>query len=100
MWRLLSPWFGVLEAADAQGARDWLACRRDIDALVVPSHLPDAERREFLPTCAEEPLGARAVVVVRPADPRKVVMRLPDWSAFGDMGSVRALVRAATQADA
>ena len=41
MWRALNRAFGVIEADSAGAARAWIACRPDIDALVVQDELPD-----------------------------------------------------------
>lgn len=68
MWRSLSRAFGVIEARDAQGARDWIAQRPDIDALVVQDELPDARGVELVRDLANEshPIAAHAIVLARP----------------------------------
>jgi len=70
MWRSLSRAFGVIEAPDAKGARDWIAHRPDIDALVVQDELPDARGVELVRDLALEshPIASRAIVLARPAD--------------------------------
>ncbi len=68
LWRSLSRAFGVIEAPDARGARDWIAHRPDIDALVVQDELPDARGVELVRALANEshPIAARAIVLARP----------------------------------
>lgn len=68
MWRSLSRAFGVIEAPDAKGARDWIARRPDIDALVVQDELPDARGVELVRDLANEshPIAAHAIVLARP----------------------------------
>jgi len=99
MWRLLSGSFGVLEASDARSARDWLTCRRGIDALVVQSELPDADGREFVLSLsmARVPVASRAIVVARPVDVRQVVTTLAGWLFSRSLGQAQALLRVADQ---
>lgn len=68
MWRSLSRAFGVIEAPDAKGARDWIARRPDIDALVVQDELPDARGVELVRDLANEshPIASHAIVLARP----------------------------------
>jgi hypothetical protein len=68
MWRSLSRAFGVIEAPDAKGARDWIAQRPDIDALVVQDDLPDERGVELVCDLAKEshPIAAHAIVLARP----------------------------------
>jgi len=68
MWRSLSRAFGVIEAKDAKGARDWIAHRPDIDALVVQDELPDARGVELVRDLALEshPIASHAIVLARP----------------------------------
>jgi DNA-binding NtrC family response regulator len=81
MWRLLSQSFGVIEAVDARAARDWLACRPDIDALVVQNDLPDGRGSDLVRSLAKSRVAAasQAVVVARPVDLRAVAMSLASW---------------------
>lgn len=81
MWRLLGRRFGVLEAADARAASEWLACRPDIDALVVQRMLPDANGGEFVTSLAKAGASRteRAIVVDRGDDVRTVVATLAEW---------------------
>ena len=80
MWRSLSRAFGVIEAPDAKGARDWIAQRPDIDALVVQDELPDASGVELVRDLAKEshPIAAHAIVLARPN---------ADASAFAAIGA-------------
>jgi DNA-binding NarL/FixJ family response regulator len=68
MWRSLSRAFGVIEAPDAKGARDWIAQRPDIDALIVQDELPDARGVELVRDLAEasHPIASHAIVLARP----------------------------------
>jgi hypothetical protein len=68
MWRLLSGDFGVLEAASALAACDWLVSRQDIDALVVQG-LPEVDDRDFVSVAVKaRPRLAGRVIVVAPYD--------------------------------
>jgi hypothetical protein len=98
MWRLLSGSFGVLEAPDARRARDWLTCRRDIDALVVQGGLPDAHGSELVLRLLTErvPAASRALVIARPVDVRRVVTTLAGWFFSRDAGKAQALLRGLT----
>jgi len=80
MWRTLSRAFGVLEAVNAQGARDWLDRRPDIDALVVEDELPDERGLDLVRALATDshPIASRAIVLARPS---------PDWARFGHAGA-------------
>lgn len=92
MWRSLSRAFGVIEAPDAKGARDWIAQRPDIDALIVQDELPDARGVELVRDLAKEshPIAAHAIVLARP----NVDMSL--WAAAGaaivERGDLRTLL--------
>jgi hypothetical protein len=90
LWRLLGRRFGVLEAVDACGAREWLACRQDIDALVVQRELPDANGGEFVRSLASiwAPAMDRAVVTGRDDDVRNVVATLAEWFFYPCAGVV------------
>jgi response regulator RpfG family c-di-GMP phosphodiesterase len=81
MWRLLGRRFGVLEAADARAAREWIACRPDIDALVVQRTLPDTDGNELVKSLATawSPAKERAIVTDRDGDMRSVVATLAGW---------------------
>jgi DNA-binding NtrC family response regulator len=78
MWRLLGARFGVIEAADARGVREWLASRQDIDAIVVQRELPDGDGSEVLDSLASAwaPASLRSIVMDRADDARSVVERL------------------------
>jgi hypothetical protein len=112
MWRSLSRAFGVLEAGDARGAREWMARRPDIDALVVEDDLPDERGMEFVRALAsdENPIVSRSIVLARPSpdwarlahggatllergDPLAVVAKLASWFLARDAGLARALLR-------
>jgi DNA-binding NtrC family response regulator len=95
MWRLLSSSVGVLEAPDARGARGWLACRQDIDALVVQRTLADADGNAFVKSLATVPVALRAIVIARPVDFRAVVMSLSGWLFSRDARGPEVLPRAA-----
>lgn len=81
MWRALSRAFGVLEAPSAAAARDWIASRPDIDALVIQDELPDERGLELVRglASAAHPVACakRAIVLARPA---------PDWAAIAQAG--------------
>jgi hypothetical protein len=114
MWRALSRTFGVLEAGDAQGARDWLARRPDIDALIVDDELPDGRGTDLVCDLADADhrVAARAIVLARPGpdwarlarpgtelvargDLRGLVATLAGWFLARDAGLARALMREA-----
>ncbi len=80
MWRALSRAFGVIEAGNARGARDWLACRPDIDALVVDNELPDERGVDLVRDLASShhPVASRAIVLARPS---------PDWARIAQAGA-------------
>jgi hypothetical protein len=80
MWRALSRVFGVLEAGSARAARDWMACRADIDALVVENELPDERGVDLVRDLARDnhPAAWRAIVLARPS---------PEWSRVGQAGA-------------
>lgn len=94
LWRLLSRFFGVIESPDAEGARDWLQRRPDIDALVVQDELPDARGGELVKSLADARVGAvsHAVVVTRPVDLRRVVQLLVGWFFSRDARRAGALM--------
>lgn len=112
MWRGLSRAFGVLEAGSAGGARDWIARRPDIDALVVQDELPDGRGLELVNELASEhhPVVSRSIVLARPGsrwstsalagatliergDLRAVVSKLATWFLARDAWLARALLR-------
>jgi hypothetical protein len=112
MWRSLSRAFGVLEAGDARGAREWMERRPDIDALVVEDDLPDERGSELVRALASDqnPIVSRSIVLARPSpdwarlahggatllergDPRAVVAKLASWFLARDAGLARALLR-------
>jgi response regulator RpfG family c-di-GMP phosphodiesterase len=95
MWRLLSRSFGVLEAPDARRASDWLACRPNIDALVVQRELPDTYGSEFVKSLAAAriPVASRTIMVARPVDLRTLVTTLAGWFFSRDAGKTEALLR-------
>lgn len=97
MWRLLSRSFGVLEAADARRARDWLTHRPNIDALVVQEELPDAQGSELVKSfaTAQVAVASRAILVARPVDLRTVVTRLAGWFFSRDATRAKVLWREA-----
>jgi hypothetical protein len=97
MWRAMSHAFGVLEARTASGARDWIAHRPDIDALVVQDELPDVRGEELVRQLAWEqhPVALRSIVVTRRADLRAVLSKLSGWFLVRDAGLARTLLREA-----
>jgi hypothetical protein len=114
MWRPLSRAFGVLEAGDASGAREWLARRPDIDVLVVDNELPDERGVDLVRdlASAHHPVASRAIVLARPSpdwgriaqagatlvergDLRAVFSKLAGWFLARDAGLARALLREA-----
>jgi response regulator RpfG family c-di-GMP phosphodiesterase len=97
MWRLLSRSFGVLEAPDARRAYDRLACRPDIDALVVQRELPDADGEAFVESLAagRAVYASRALLVTRPVDLRTVLRSLTGWFFARDPRKADALLREA-----
>ncbi len=114
MWRPLSRAFGVIEASNARGAREWLARRPDIDALVVDNELPDERGVDLVSDLARvhHPVASRAIVLTRPSpdwariaqagstlvergDLRAVFSKLSGWFLARDAGLARALLREA-----
>jgi len=97
MWRSLSRSFGVLEAHDARHARDWLARRPTIDALVVQKELPDTEGGEFVGSllAARASVASRVILVSRPVDLRMVLKSLVGWFFSRDVRKAEALLREA-----
>jgi DNA-binding NtrC family response regulator len=97
MWRSLSRSFGVLEAPDARHARDWLARRPNIDALVVQKELPDADSGEFVGSllAARASVASRVILVSRPVDLRMVLKSLVGWFFSRDVRKAEALLREA-----
>jgi DNA-binding NtrC family response regulator len=91
MWRLLNRSFGILEAADARGAHEWLKRRQDIDALVVRKELPDADGGELVNNLAAAwvPAAVRAIVIETPEDVRAAVVRLTRWFFARDTSETR-----------
>jgi response regulator RpfG family c-di-GMP phosphodiesterase len=73
MWRALTRGYGVLEAGCSRGARDWLARRPDIDALVVDDELPDERGVDLVRDLANarHPVALHSIVLVRGS---------PDWA--------------------
>jgi len=94
MWRTLSRAFGVLEAASAGAAREWIAQRPDIDAIVVQRMLPDAPGAELVMELerAQHPVARRAIVVER-GDLRSAIAKLVGWFITRDKGLARAVLR-------
>jgi DNA-binding NtrC family response regulator len=97
MWRMLSPSFGVLEAADARRARDWLTSGRRIDALVVQKELPDADGSEFVKSLATAGVtsASRTILVTSPIDVHTVVTSLAGWFFSRDVRRAELLLREA-----
>ena len=97
MWRSLSRSFGVLEAADAWHARDWLTRRPNIDALVLQKELPDADGGEFVEDllAAHASVAAHVILVSRPVDLRIVLKSLVGWFFSRDVRKAQALLREA-----
>jgi response regulator RpfG family c-di-GMP phosphodiesterase len=114
MWRAMSQAFGVLEAGTARSARQWLARRPDIDALVVQDELPDGRGHELVGTLLSDrnPLAQRSIVLARPSpdwariaqagltliergDLRALLAKLASWFLVRDAGLARALMREA-----
>ncbi len=112
MWRSLSRAFGVLEARDARGAREWIAGRPDIDALVVEDELPDERGLDLVRALAFDcnPIASRTIVLARPSaewtriahagatlvergDLRAVLAKLASWFLPPNAGLARALLR-------
>jgi hypothetical protein len=112
MWRNLSRAFGVLEAGSMRAARDWIARRPDIDALVVEDDLPDGRGLALVGDLAAEqhPVASRSIVLARPGsdwsrmalagatliehgDLRAVVSKLASWFFSRDLRLARALLR-------
>lgn len=90
MWRSLSRAFGVIEAPDAKGARDWIAQRPDIDALIVQDELPDARGVELVRDLANasHPIAAHAIVLARP----NASVLAPAGAAVVERGDLRTLL--------
>jgi response regulator RpfG family c-di-GMP phosphodiesterase len=114
MWRAMSQAFGVLEAGTAGSARQWLARRPDIDALVVQDELPDQRGHELVCGLVSErhPVARRSIVLARPSpdwgriaqagltliergDLRGLLATLAGWFLMRDAGLARALMREA-----
>jgi hypothetical protein len=112
MWRTLSRAFGVLEAASAGGARDWIARRPDIDALVVQDELPDVRGVDLIGELASvrHPVAGYSIVLARPGadwgriaqagltlvergDLRGVLAKLAGWFVGRDAGLAKTLLR-------
>jgi hypothetical protein len=103
MWRAMSHAFGVLEAKTASGAREWIARRPDIDALVVQDELPDERGEDLVRQLvrARHPVASRSIVLTRSiADPRTVLSKLAGWFLVRDAGLARALLREADRLSA
>lgn len=99
LWRSLSRCFAVIEASDARGARDWLAHRSDIDALVVQRDLPDAQGSDLVKSLvtAQAAVASRSILVTNPVDLRGVLTSLTGWFYPRDAGGARARVREANR---
>jgi response regulator RpfG family c-di-GMP phosphodiesterase len=114
MWRAMSQAFGVVEAETAGSARQWLARRPQIDALVVQDELPDGSGHELVESLVSErhPVAARSIVLARPSpdwgaiaqagltlvergDLRALMAKLASWLLVRDAGLARALLREA-----
>ncbi len=98
MWRAMSRAFGVLEAGTAQAAREWIAQRPDIDALVTQDDLPDERGAALVEQLAREkhPVASRSIVLVRSrTDLRAVLSKLAGWLLARDARLARALLREA-----
>ncbi|MGO9837927.1 MAG: hypothetical protein ACLP1X_27400 [Polyangiaceae bacterium] len=97
LWRLLSRSFGVLEAPDARRAREWLACRPNIDALVVQRELPDTSGSDFVKSLAAAriPVASRTIVVARPVDLHALVTSLAGWFFAREAGKIDVRLREA-----
>jgi len=78
---LLGGRFRVLEASDLRGAREWLECGREIDAIVVQRELPDGDGSQLVDAFPAGwlPGALRAVVVDRADDLRTVAVQLTRW---------------------
>ncbi len=119
MWRAMSQACGVVEAGNARAARDWLATRPDIDALVVQDELPDQCGRELVGDLVKErhPVAQRSIVLARPnpewariaqagftlverGDLRALLAKLASWFLSRDAGMARALLREAERLSA
>jgi hypothetical protein len=74
-----------------------LACRRNIDALVVQSELPDTYGSEFVESlaAAQVAVASRAIRVVRSVDLRTVVTNLAGWFFSRDDRKADVLLREA-----
>jgi response regulator RpfG family c-di-GMP phosphodiesterase len=114
MWRTLSRAFGVVEAGNARGARDWIARRPDIDALIIEDDLPDQRGLDLAHelATARHPVASRTIVLARPGaewastalfaatlvekgDVRSVLSKLAGWYFARDAALVRSLLREA-----
>ena len=111
MWRALSRTFGVLEASNAFAAREWIAARPDIDALVIQDELPDQRGVELVRelASAKHPMARRAIVqakmsdwaaiaqagltLIERGDLRAVSAKLASWFLSRDAGLAKALMR-------
>ncbi len=119
MWRAISQACGVVEASTACAARNWMAHRPDIDALVVQDELPDLCGRELVGdlVSARHPLAERSIVLARPSpdwgriaqagftliergDLRALLAKLAGWFLARDAGLARALLREAERLSA
>jgi len=114
MWRGMSRAFGVLEAGSVEAARDWIARRPDIDALVVQDELPDGRGDDLVRdlVTARHRVASRSIVLARPGvewsrmaqlgvtliergDLRAVLSKLAGWFLARDAWLARALLREA-----
>jgi response regulator RpfG family c-di-GMP phosphodiesterase len=119
MWRALNRAFGVIEADSAGAARAWIACRPDIDALVVQDELPDQRGLELVRELADarHPVVRRTIVLARlnpdwaaiaqagltlieRGDLRAISAKLASWLLVRDAGLAKALMREADRLSA
>jgi DNA-binding NarL/FixJ family response regulator len=91
MWRSLSRAFGVLEASNARGARDWMAQRPDIDALVIENELPDGRGLELVRALASDchPIASRSIVL---AQASAEAARIAHGATLVERGDLRAVL--------
>jgi hypothetical protein len=114
MWRGMSRAFGVLEAGSVGAARDWMAQRPDIDALVVQDELPDGRGAELVRdlVTARHRVASHSIVLAGPGaewsrmtqlgmtlieqgDLRAILAKLAGWFLARDAWLARALLREA-----
>jgi DNA-binding NarL/FixJ family response regulator len=90
MWRSLSRAFGVLEASNARGAREWMAQRPDIDALVIENELPDERGLELVRALASDrhPIASRSIVLAQAS----TEARIAHGATLVERGDLRAVL--------